>query len=286
MEIERNFWVVGGDRRQLELAKLLENDGHTVHTAALGPGAKQELEQDASRAHCIILPLPVTTAEGLLHTPLSQKQYRLEEVLDVLHPGQLICGGIPSAEVKRQMDVRGLQLCDYYAREECMIANAVPTAEGALQIAMEAMSTTLHGSRVLVIGFGRVGKLTAHRLNALGARVTVAARKCEDLAWAQAYGYDTENSVRLSYWLGGYDLIINTVPAMMLDELHLEWIQPEAFLIDLASLPGGIDLEAASRLDLRAVRIGGIPGRSAPVTAAKAIRDSIYNILNEVEGKG
>ena len=56
---------------------------------------------------------------------------------------------------------RGLRVFDYYAREECMVANAVPTAEGAVQVAMEELPFTLHSARVLILGFGRVGKLTA-----------------------------------------------------------------------------------------------------------------------------
>lgn len=287
MDQERNFWVVGGDMRQVRLAELLENDGHTVHTAALGQGTRKKNEksmEEAVRAHCVILPLPVKTQDGFLHTPLCVERKKLEEVLDALQEGQIVCGGMPSEAVKAEMAERGLRFYDYYDREECKIANAVPTAEGAIQIAMQNMTATLHGSRALVIGFGRVGKLTAHRLQALGARVTVAARNCADLAWAQAYGYETENSSQLTCWLGGYDLIVNTVPALILDEDHLEWVRPEAFLIDLASYPGGIDLEAAARCGVRAVHAPGIPGKTAPVTAAKAIRDSIYNILQELEG--
>ena len=241
MDRERNFWVIGGDTRQLRLAELLENDGHTVHTAALERGRQKEEEpfRDALLAHCIILPLPVTTPEGLLHTPLCGGVYPLDEVLNALRPGQIVCGGMPSAETKKQIEAHGLRFFDYYAREECMIANAVPTAEGAVQIALETMPVTLHESRVLVIGYGRVGKLTAHRMRSLGARVTVAARQCDDLAWARAYGYETEDSRRMSFWLGGYDLIVNTVPARILDARHLQWVQPQVLILDLASYPGG-----------------------------------------------
>ena len=51
-------------------------------------------------------------------------------------------------------------------------ATALPTAEGAVQVAMEELPLTLHSARVLILGFGRVGKLTAHRMGALGAKVT------------------------------------------------------------------------------------------------------------------
>lgn len=287
MERERNFWIVGGDLRQLRLAQLLEGDGHTVHTVALekamGDESTTALTPDAARAHCVVLPLPVTKGtEELINAPFAQEPQQLGNVLDKLHPGQVVCGGMLSQHVRDAASMRGLRLFDYYEREECKIANAVPTAEGAIQVAMENMPSTLHGSRVLVIGFGRVGKLCAHRMQQLGARVTVAARRCEDWAWAQAYGYETEDSGRLLYWLGGYDLIVNTVPAMMLDRAHLERVQEGAVVIDLASSPGGVDDRAAKALGVQAMSLPGIPGRTAPVTAAKAIRDAIYNILHEL----
>jgi dipicolinate synthase subunit A len=285
MDRERNFWVVGGDLRQVKLVEMLRSDGHTVHTAALEKGltkmANPSPPMDAARAHCVILPLPVIK-DGVLHTPLGEKTLTLDDIFDQLHPGQIVCGGMPSDVVVKKANERGLRLFDYYEREECKIANCVPTAEGAIQVAMENMPATLHGSRVLVIGFGRVGKLTAHRMQCLGARVTVAARKCEDWAWAQAYGYGTEDSRRLAFWLGGFDLIINTVPALILDRNHLERVQPGVFIIDLASLPGGVDFEAAKELGINAVNLPGIPGKVAPVSAAKAIRDAVYNILHEV----
>lgn len=249
MDKERNFWVVGGDLRQVKLVEMLESDGNTVHTEALEKGlparTRRNQSMDAARAHCVILPLPVVK-DGFLHAPLGEGELRLSDIFDRLHPGQIVCGGLLSEEIQADAKLRGLRLFDYYEREECKIANAVPTAEGAIQVAMENMPSTLHGSRVLVIGFGRVGKLTAHRLQALGARVTVAARKCEDFAWAQAYGYGTEDSTRLAYWMGGYELIINTVPVMILDQSHLERVQPSAFIIDLASQPGGVDTRGES----------------------------------------
>ena len=35
MDRERSFWVIGGDLRQRALARLLREDGHTVHIAGL-----------------------------------------------------------------------------------------------------------------------------------------------------------------------------------------------------------------------------------------------------------
>lgn len=164
-----------------------------------------------------------------------------------------------------------------------MVANAVPTAEGAVQVAMETLPFTLHSSRVLVLGFGRVGKLTAHRMRALGAKVTVSASGYEDLAWAAAYHYETIRLADLAWELGGFQLLVNTIPAQVLDRRRLHWVDPEAFLLDLASAPGGVDLAAAEERGLRVLQAPGLPGRTAPVTAAAAIRDSVYHILWELE---
>lgn len=283
MEQERNFWLIGGDQRQRALARLLREEGHTVHCSALGGEGSEPLGRELPLAHCVILPLPVLNREGLLHTPLSRTRLKLEDVLEWMEPGQLLCGGMVSREVKRRGECRGLRVFDYYAREECMVANAVPTAEGAVQVAMERLPITLHGARVLVLGFGRVGKLTAHRMGNLGARVTVATRDYAELAWAAAYGYETLRLRELSCELGGFSLLVNTVPAVVLDGERLRWVNPEAFLLDLASAPGGIDKGTAECLGLSVLQAPGLPGKTAPVTAAAAIRDSIYHILWEEE---
>lgn len=283
METEKNFWVIGGDLRQVKLVEELRNEGHTVHTTALEKGfaTEEKTVMQGEKAHCVILPLPVLK-EGKLHAPLGENPPSLADIFAQLHPMQVVCGGLISPEVEALAGEYNLRLVDYYEREECKIANAVPTAEGALQVAMENMEGTLHGARVLVIGFGRVGKITAHRFKHLGAKVTVAARKWEDFAWAEAYGYSTEDSRQLAFWMGAFDLIINTVPHMILDREHLSRVRQEAFIIDLATLPGGVDFPVAKDLGIRAVNLPGIPGKSAPRTAAKAIKESVYHILHEM----
>ena len=166
MEPIRNFWVVGGDQRQVWLARLLAEDGHTVHTYALdlppdagdGPVARSSLER-IDRADCVVLPLPVA-GEGLtLHAPLAPAAPPLAQVLDRLTPGQVLCGGRVDPAVQALAGARGLTIHDYFAREELAVANAVPTAEGAVQLAMEHLPITVHGARTLVLGFGRVGRM-------------------------------------------------------------------------------------------------------------------------------
>ena len=128
---EHSFWIVGGDLRQRALARLLREDGHTVRLSALrGEGLNPEpISRDLHLAHCVILPLPVTGPDGaFLHTPLSDKPVELNALFDLLEAGQLVCGGMVSHAVQAEADCRGLRLADYYEREECKVANAVPTS--------------------------------------------------------------------------------------------------------------------------------------------------------------
>lgn len=160
-------------------------------------------------------------------------------------------------------------------------ADALPTAEGALQMAMESTDRTIHGSRCLIIGYGRIGRLLADRLLALGAEVTVSARKYGDLAWIRAWGCQSVRTEALTGRLDRFHLIFNTAPALVLDGPRLRETREDCIIIDLASAPGGVDLEEARRLGRQALPAPGLPGKAAPRTAAAAIRDSVYHILEE-----
>ncbi len=289
MKHELNIWVVGGDLRQAKLAQLLAQDGHTVHAYALGepePTPGLILEEGLERislADCVVLPLTVRGEDGLLNAPLSASKHPLAPILDRLSPRQFLCGGRVDRETQAMARERGLTVADYYNREELAVANAVPTAEGAVQLAMEHLPITIHGSRVLVVGFGRVGRLTAQRFAALGARVSVAARKYEQLAWAQAMGFGAEHLAHLAGWLCGYDLVVNTVPSRVLGRAELEDLKEDCLILDLASKPGGVDLQAAGELGLTVIWALALPGKVAPVTAGAAVKNTICNMLHELD---
>lgn len=285
---ERNIWVVGGDLRQVELARLLTDDGHWVQTYAMehrpapSPLSGSDTLRGVENADCVILPLPATVEDEMLNAPLSGRKIPIRTVLDQLRPGQFLCAGKVNLPVEQYAKSRGLTLLDYFQREELAVMNAVPTVEGAIQIAMEELPTTLFGTRVLVIGFGRLGRLLALRLRALGAKVTVSARKYADLAWIEAFGCCSEHTGELDGWLGGYALIINTVPALVLDRARLHDLDEGALVIDLSSRPGGVDYAAAAELGVKALHALSLPGKVAPATSGKIIRDTIYHLWQEV----
>lgn len=281
------FAVIGGDMRQAKLAELLSSDGHKVFTFALdkaeivGALKATTIAEAVIDANCVVLPLPINTNEGMLNTPLSENIYTLKNVFSVLRRGQLITGGRIDGLTYELAASFGLSLSDYYARDELVISNAVATAEGAIQIAMEETAITLQSCKCLVIGFGRIGKILAHRIKGLCAEVTVSARNFADMAWIQAYGYKSLNTEKLEGYLDNFDIIFNTVPARVLCEKHLEEVRSDCLIVDLSSKPGGMDFLAASNLGLKAVWALSLPGEVAPVTSGVIIKNTIYNILHE-----
>ena len=279
----KNIWVTGGDPRQTALAALLADDGHSVHTYALelDEGTKCEPSMGgADRADCVVLPLPAAGPDGKLNAPLAAERHELDEILDGLRPGQLVCAGMAGDSLKAMAAERKLILRDYFAREELAVLNAIPTAEGAIQIAMEELPITLHDARVLVIGFGRLGRALAPRLRALGARVWVSARRYEQRAAAECMGLGSEGVDRLPDWLCSYDLVFNTVPAPVLGVEELAALKERALVIDLASRPGGVDMAAAT-LGVRVIWALSLPGKVAPVTSGRYIKDTVYHIMEE-----
>ena len=286
------FAVMGGDQRIARLARLLAEDGHGVSVFALEkagtiPGTKEAvtLSEAVRNAECVVLPLPVSEQDGLLNTPLSQGKYALDDVFSVLSPYQTICAGLVGSSTGAHARKLGIELIDYFKREELIAKNALATAEGALGIMMQETPSTLWGSNVLVIGFGRIGKLLAHRLHGMGANTAVSARSFADLAWIELMGYRALNTHSLEGFLDGFDIVVNTVPSPVFLKTHLQEIKPDALCLDLASKPGGIDFSAASQLGIKAIWALGLPGEVAPASSGAIIKETVYNILEELNGK-
>ena len=289
MKQSYDIWVLGGDLRQVKLANLLQEDGNRVHVYGmeLRPNTGRLSDEDhlkgVETADCVILPLPAEGADGMMNAPLSQRRVALSQVVQRMRPGQLLCGGKLPASLCAQARHREIRVEDCLFREEFAVKNAVPTAEGAIQIAMEEMGCTLCGAEVLVIGYGRIGKVLAHRLQGLGVAVTVSARKCSDLAWIETFGCRSVRTEEIAAEADRYSLILNTVPTQLVDRRMLSVLQPECLVIDLAGGSGGVDLAAAEELGVKAIWARGLPGKVAPQTAGQILHDTIHHILQEVE---
>ena len=280
----KTIWVAGGDRRAAALARLMAEDGMHVHTYALekaeGAVCEPSMER-AGEADCIVLPMPATAQDSTLNAPLAASPHPLEEVITPLRPGQQIFAGIPGARLTALCAAHGLTLRDYGAREELALRNAIPTAEGAIQLAMEQLPVTVHGARVLILGFGRLGQALVPRLRGLGAAVFVAARRDSQRALAESMGAVPVPLDHLPDRLGTFDLVLNTIPSPVLGHAELSALPKGALVIDLASRPGGVDWDAAAALGVQAIHALALPGKVAPVSAAGYLKETIYHMMEE-----
>lgn len=244
-----SFLIIGGDLRQLQLAKLLCDDNYIVSAVGFDFGVEPDKRillydniQHAIKENCIVvLPLPYSTDGLTVNAPFSKNVIYINELFSLVSPCQLIVGGRLFDHVYADAGRHGFKIIDYFEREELAVLNAIPTAEGAIQIAMEELPITLHNSKCLITGWGRISKILSKDLTALGARVTACARKYADLAWIKAYGYSYENINNLEKVVSDFDIIFNTVPSILFNESILEKVHSDALIIDLASKPGGVD---------------------------------------------
>jgi len=281
--------IIGGDLRQLSLAEALARDGHRVRLYAQDELRSSDpavihcsgLSETLSCARCIIGPLPMCDEELRITAPLSRTAVFLPDLLELAAPNAVLLGGKIPEKAILLAKARGIPVFDYLLREEFAVLNAIPTAEGAIQIAMEELPITLDRARCLVVGAGRIGTLLAHKLKALGADVSVSARKCSDLAWSRAFGYTPLRTDALGAVLSEFDVIFNTVPHRIFGAQELLRCKKEVLCIDLASKPGGFNLDAAKELSRKVIWALSLPGKVAPLTAGIIIRDTVVNILQE-----
>lgn len=277
--MDKKIAVFGGDRRMALLAGLLRADGYRVCTYGMeryappNPASLAEVWD----AEIVILPVPLARDGALYGT---EGKLPLVELFALLRPEQkLFAGGVKPQEHAMAAE-RGLTITDYLACEELAVRNAVPTAEGAIELAMRETARTLHGAPCLVLGFGRIGKLLAHRLRGLGAEVSVAARRLDDLAWIDAFGYRGVHTNRLDGKLGEFRVVFNTIPHQVMGEALIGELREDCVLIELASAPG-FDRAAVARRGIKCVDAAGLPGKCAPETAAEAIRRTLENLWEE-----
>lgn len=281
--------VIGGDLRQITVARLLKLEGYHIFLYGFDKGINTlgiETEEDVDYAlgsDIVILPVPVTFDGVHINSPYSDNPLTIEEFLDGITPSAVVFGGQIKPNFAKALEEKGIKFFDYLSREELAIRNAIPTAEGAIKIAIEETPITINGSKCLVLGYGRIGKILAKMLSGLGANVTVEARKYADLAMIDFHGYGALSLGDLKKKIQDFDIIFNTVPALLLDYDALKNMSKDTLIIDLSSRPGGVDFNLAKNLGIRTIWALGLPGKIAPVSSGEIIKDTIINILKEME---
>ena len=272
-----NFLFIGGDMRQIHAARRLGGHFDCFVYGFDEPlpvcGAAPVL-REISKFKSLVLPLPASTDGVNINAPYFKHKIPLSIIPEGVNAGGTVFCGKTCPELEKICEENNLTLVDYFEREELAVMNSVPTAEGCLEIIMRESGRTIFGASVLLTGYGRITKVMVKYLTALGARVTVAARKYSDLAWAEIMGCEGVLFSRLDDTLGKFDIIINTVPARIFDKERMMKFKRDCLVIDLASKAAFEDMSGV-------IHALSLPGKTSPVTAGNIIADTIMNILTE-----
>lgn len=288
------YLVVGGDERLAYLALQLKLENKDIKVI-FGDEFKnildknilsQDWKKDLEDRDVIIFPLPISK-DGKNLNHMTDQKIELYEIIEKISPdlnknknkSKIVFGGGINTEVEKLFESKQIKIIDYLKREELSVLNAMITAEGALEIAMRRLPISIYDSNCLITGFGRVSKALVKILNALGAKVTVVARKQGDLTWAKVYGCQSCNIKNLAEISKEQDVIFNTVPSQVIDSHVLKQTKKDCLIIDLASSPGGVDFEKANELGISAELALALPGKVAPKTSGLIIKETIDNIL-------
>jgi len=279
---------VGGDGRERETARLCAAAGCLVR--AVGVPWRQEPPPavnisgwpEALRgAQVVVGPVSGIDGEGYILSPPDSGLRLASRELGMLSPGCLLFVGKIDPTFRKLLDQGPWSVCEYRQRDDFAIYNSVASAEGALALAMEMMPVTVHGSRALVLGLGRMGLTLAWLLERMGARVYALARNPASCARAWQMSCCAQSLERLGEFIRRADVLFNTIPAPVVTAEVLMCAPRQLVIVDIASAPGGVDHEAARQLGLRTILAPGLPARVAPVSAGRVLFWVLTHVLQE-----
>ena len=284
------FSVIGGDKRNIELARMLCEQGRTVKLFGFinyereTPMQCKNLYEAVNGADCIIGPIPCSHSGDALNAPFHNAPIYVEDLFRLIKPHQRFLAGVIKPDLLNLASKYNIHAIDMLNREELLIRNAIPTAEGAIKIAIEETDITLHGNQMMIIGYGRIGKVLAGMLRGLGAKVIAIVNTDEAAAIAESCGHTAVYFENMDANLKNADVIFNTVPEILLDKENMRHIRKNTLIIDLASPPYGVEVNDSRDFGLKVLYTNSLPGKIAPVTTASYILGTVNSIVEELEG--
>lgn len=287
MSHQYNLGIFGGDMRQVYMAEAFLKMGYPVFTYRIMEPVVHEnctaLNNPDELFHlCKVLigPIPLTR-DHVAITSSDTLEMNTSKFTDRLTNNHILIGGIIPSPLVELCSQKGIPVFDLMKDEKITILNAIATAEGTIMEAIRSSNINLHGSKCLILGYGRCAKVLAGKLKAMDAQVIVAARSEEALAYAEAAGLRTIPISKQKSVLPHCHFIINTIPAMVLTKDCLSCVNKDVTIIDIASAPGGVDYEYALQHNINAKLCLGIPGKVSPRSSADILVTKIDAFMKE-----
>jgi len=288
--------VIGGDARQLEVIRHLSELDASVTLIGFEQLQNQysgvirgKLAPDTLKsADALILPAVGTDDEGIVTAIFSSEELRLtDEHIANLPKHAVIYTGMAKPYLRQLCAAHKIRLVELFDRDDVAIYNSIPSAEGAVMMAIQNTDITIHGSNCIVLGLGRTGLTLARTLQGMGARLKVGVRRAEHFARAHEMGFHPFYLKDLVKQVTDTDLLFNTIPTMIVTAQIIANMPNRAVIIDLASSPGGTDFRFAEKRGIKALLAPGLPGIVAPKTAGRIIANVLGQlILEDTQNRG
>jgi dipicolinate synthase subunit A len=282
--------IVGGDRREQEIARLVAETGARVRAYGFpwpdegiaGVTLASDAANGLNGADVALFPIPGIAPNGALFAPSCPVPIipDRESLGTMRKPGHIILGWA-DANLKTHCAALGITLHEYESDTRLMLMRGPAIVEGLLKTMIENTEITIHKSRVCIVGQGTIGFLVTRYMLALGAYTHVAARNPVQRAAAHAAGAEAYTLDELEALAPTLDAIVSTVPAAVVGRDVLSRLPRHALLVDLAAPPGGIDRDAARELGLKFVWARGM-GMRAPKTVGASQWEGIRQRIESI----
>ncbi len=298
--MRKKVGIVGGDFRIEKLVKMLVKDGFEIYTYCLENLKLKDFDKISNtkvnirvcnsiselvvNSDIIITSIPLTKDGVYVYSEYSNMKVNiadiftsLENIDDIIESNKTIYTTNISKEILNKFNTveTKVKIVDILKIEEFSVLNSIATAEGTLCVAIQNFEKNLQDSNILILGYGRTGKVIANKFKYLANNVACASKNNDELVWIKANGYTCIELENLKNNIDSYDIIINTIPAVILKKDELERISNETLVIDIASKPGGVDEEYIKEYNINYIQALGIPGKVSPVTSAEIIKNII-----------
>ncbi len=261
-----SVYIIGEDERSNNLRKIY----------------KEDIKNNIENAKVIFCPIPFSRDNVYITNTNIKIDDLIIEINDTQDRKIIVSSNIKS-DVKNKLEENNIDVIDLQDYEEFTLKNAVATSEGAIKKAIEMTDRTINNSSILILGYGRIGKHLARILEGFGAKIYCEARKIKDIALIKSMGYNEVNLNDIDEILPNCDIIFNTIPHLILDKDRIDLLKEDVVLIDLASVPGGMDFEYIKQKNIKCSWYLSVPSKDSPYSAALYIKETVDRIIGEEE---
>lgn len=277
--------ILGGDYRYKFLYKMFQDDNidTKVFNNSFIDYNEENLDALLEGTNILISGIPFSKDDRTIFCSDFPEILIEDLMISMVKYGvKYLIAGVISKKVVSLALKYNIKVFDFFEQESVAVLNAIPTAEGAIQVAISESEKTLFNNKCLVLGYGRCGKILSNMLKGIGAIVSVTYRNKKDFSYIKSYGLHPLNLSNLKNYISEFDFIFNTIPSCILNKNILKNVKEDSVIIDLAQAPGGIDYKYARDLDIKALYCPGLPSRVAPFNSAEILKDCVYTYFENI----